>query len=285
MTYPLDESKKEITSELKKVLSKLKHDCKIKLEIPPEEIGDFAFPCFSLAPIAKKSPNDIANDIVSKIEKSKWIAKVNAKGGYVNFFVDDRYLISSTLKSILDMKGKYGYLQKKNKKVIIEHTSANPNGPLHVGRARNPIIGDTLVKIFKAAGYDIESQFYLDDMGKQVAILTWGANNLDSKKIPKSEYNKPDHKNVGFYQAANELMEKDERVAKEISEIIKKSEHGESKTIDLVHKAYAPVLEGIKESLSRINIQIDSYIPESKFVEDKSVEQVIQKMKKTSYWI
>ena len=281
MTYPLNECKKQITSDLKKVISKYK--CEIKLETPPGDNGDFAFPCFQLAPIAKKSPNDIANDIVSKIGESKWIAKVRTKGGYVNFFVDDRCLISSTLKSILKMKEKYGYLQKKNKKVIIEHTSANPNGPLHVGRARNPIIGDTLVKIFKAAGYDIESQFYLDDMGKQVAILTWGANNLDSKKIPKSEYNKPDHKNVGFYQAANELMEKDERVAKEISEIIKKSEHGESKTIDLVHKAYAPVLEGIKESLSRINIQIDSYIPESKFVEDKSVEQVIQKMKKTSY--
>ena len=49
--------------------------------------------------------------------------------------------------------------RKKGKKVIIEHTSANPNGPLHVGRARNPIIGDTLVRIFKAAGFDVECDF------------------------------------------------------------------------------------------------------------------------------
>ena len=281
MTYPLDKFKNEIISQLKKVLSE--YECEIRLEISPEGMGDFAFPCFSLAPLVKKSPNDIAESLADKIEKSKWIAKAEANGGYVNFFVDDEYLISSTLRSIFEMKEKYGHLQKKNKKVIIEHTSANPNGPLHVGRARNPIIGDTLVRIFKAAGYDVESQFYLDDMGKQVAILAWGLNNLDSKNVPKSEYDKPDHQNVGFYQAANELMEKDEKVAEEIGEIVKRSEHGESKTIELIHKAYALVLEGINESLHRINIQIDKYIPESTFVRDKSVEQVINKLKKTKY--
>ncbi|MCK4332869.1 MAG: arginine--tRNA ligase, partial [Thermoplasmatales archaeon] len=281
MTYPLNKFKNEIISQLKKVLSE--YECEIRLEISPEGMGDFAFPCFSLAPLVKKSPNDIAENLADKIEKSKWIAKAEAKGGYVNFFVDDEYLISSTLRSIFEMKEKYGHLQKKNKKVIIEHTSANPNGPLHVGRARNPIIGDTLVRIFKAAGYDVESQFYLDDMGKQVAILAWGLNNLDSKNVPKSEYDKPDHQNVGFYQAANELMEKDEKVAEEIGEIVKRSEHGESKTIELIHKAYALVLEGINESLHRINIQIDKYIPESTFVRDKSVEQVINKLKKTKY--
>jgi len=181
------------------------------------------------------------------------------------------------------MKEKYGHLQKKNEKIIIEHTSSNPNGPLHIGRARNPIIGDTLVRIFKASGYSIESQFYLDDMGKQVAILTWGVNNIDPKNIPKTDYDKSDHKSVGFYQEANKLMEKDKKIATEIGEIIKKLEHGESKTIDLVHKAYAPVLEGINESLNRINIQIDTYIPESNFVKDKSVEKVTSKLKKTTY--
>jgi len=180
MKYPLDEYKQKITSELKKVLSK--HKCDIKLEIPPENMGDFAFPCFSLAPILKKPPTDIANDIVATIQKNKWITKVETKGGYVNFYVENTYLISTTLDLIFEMKEKYGDLQKKHKKVIIEHTSANPNGPLHVGRARNPILGDTLVRIFKAAGFDVESQFYLDDMGKQVAILTWGINNIDPKK-------------------------------------------------------------------------------------------------------
>ncbi|MFW6172947.1 MAG: arginine--tRNA ligase [Elusimicrobiota bacterium] len=279
MVYPLEEIKNEILSKLKRVLYKYE----IRLEIPPENMGDFAFPCFSLAPHEKKSPNDIAQDLANKIEKDKYIAKIEAKRGYVNFFVNNNYVISSTLKAILEMKGQYGYLQQKNKKVIIEHTSANPNGPLHIGRARNPILGDTLVRLSKAAGYNVESQFYLDDMGKQVAILAWGVNNLDSNNIPKSDYKKPDHQTVGFYQEANQLMEKDEKVAEEINEIVKQCEHGKSKTIGMVHDAYAPVLKGINESLRRINIQIDKYIPESTFVRNKSVEQIINKLKKTSY--
>ena len=269
MTYPLNKCKKQITSELKKVLSQYK--CGIKLETPPENMGDFAFPCFLLAPIIKKSPKEIANEIATSIEKPNFITKVEAKGGYVNFFVDDKYLISSTLKSILEMKEKYGQLQKKNKKVIIEHTSANPNGPLHVGRARNPIIGDTIVRIYKAAGYNVESQFYLDDLGKQVVILTQGTNDQEVCKEVKKFFNsnkyypggsqyfvdKPDHQRVGYYQIASNRLLKDEKISDEINELVKRSESGEHKVIELIHEAYDPILKGIEESLSNINITID----------------------------
>jgi len=283
MNYPLYKIRNEIISLLENVLTKLHYNCEVKLEVPPEDMGDFAFPCFSLAPIAKKSPKEIAKEIMEKIEKGKWIEKIDTHGGYVNFHIDEEHIVSSTLNSILETRDEYGHLQKKNKKIIIEHTSANPNGPLHVGRARNPIIGDTLVRIFRAAGYDVESQFYLDDLGKQVAILTWGINNIDPNKITYSKYKKPDHKNVGFYQEANKLMEEDELVAKEIEKIVKKSEYGDNKTIALVNNAYKLVLEGINESLNRVNIHIDKYVPESTFVKDKSVEKVISNLKKTQY--
>jgi len=283
MNYPLYEARNEIISNLKSALSKLEYEIDIRLELPPEGMGDFAFPCFSLAPIAKKSPSNIAIEIAKIIKKGKWIEKVETKGAYVNFFIDTKNLMISTMKSILENKEKYGYLQKKNKKVIVEHTSANPNGPLHIGRARNPIIGDTIVRIFKAAGYNVESQFYLDDMGKQVAILAWGVNNINPKDIPKSEYDKSDHKKVGFYQLANKLMEEDNKVSEQIDELVKRSEEGEQKVIELLHKAYDPVLEGIKESLSRTNITVDKYIPESNFVKDKSVDFVVEKLKKSQY--
>jgi arginyl-tRNA synthetase len=120
-------------------------------------------------------------------------------------------------------------------------------------------------------------------MGKQVAILAWGVNNLKSTDIPKAEYDKQDHKTVGFYQVACKLLEENENVSDEIGKIVKKSEEGDQKTIDLVHKAYNPVLEGINESLKRINIIIDTYIPESNFVKDKSVDAVINKLKKSKY--
>jgi arginyl-tRNA synthetase len=281
--YPLDQCKKGIVEELQKIVSKYHITSEIRVERPPDGMGDFAFPCFSLAPFVKKSPIEIAKDIAAHISKNSWIEKVETKGGYVNIFIDSTYLTSVTLKSILEKKDTYGYLQKKKKKVIIEHTSANPNGPLHVGRARNPIIGDTLVRIFKAAGYDVESQFYLDDMGKQVAILAWGVNNVDQKHISSSNNKKADHQMVGFYQLANERMESDPTVAEQIGDIVKKLEKGDHRTIEMIHASYSPVLDGIKQSLQRINIHIDTYIPESTFVYDKSVDRIINELKQTPY--
>lgn len=281
--YPLDECKKEILSEIQKIVTTYNFTQEIKLEIPPDNMGDFAFPCFQLAPFLKKSPTDIALEIAKGISKGKWITRVQAKGAYVNFFINNTQLTSIILHLILQKKETYGHLEKKHKKVIIEHTSANPNGPLHVGRARNPIIGDTLVRIFKAAGYDVESQFYLDDMGKQVAILAWGVNNLEQKNIPVSTYSKTDHTMVGFYQITNERMQTDSKIAEQISEIVKKLERGDRKTIDMIHASYAPVLDGIKQSLQKINIHIDSYIPESTFVYDKSVDRIIHQLQQTPY--
>ncbi len=283
MKYPLSIAKRSVESTINNALLKLKYNCEIKIEIPPNELGDFAFPCFTLSPILKKSPNDVALEIAKQIQKDKWIKKVEAKGGYVNFYLDFELLKKSTFEVLFDNKVEYGTLEKKNKKVIVEHTSANPNGPLHIGRARNPIIGDTITRIFKAAGYSVESQFYLDDMGKQVAILAWGVNNLKEKDIPKSEYEKQDHKTVGYYQTASALMKEKSEVSEEISKIVKLSEEGDKKTLDIVHKAYNPVLEGIKESMKRINIEIDSYIPESNFIKNKSVDEVVEKLKKSEH--
>jgi arginyl-tRNA synthetase len=281
--YPIEDCKEEIISELRKILTPYHFTDEIRLDIPPQGLGDFAFPCFALASLIKKSPAAAAQEVATRLPRTKWILKAKANGPYVNFFLDISSMTSSVLQIILEKKEKYGYLPAKKKTVIIEHTSANPNGPLHVGRARNPIIGDTLVRIFKAAGYQVESQFYLDDMGKQVAILTWGMNNISPQEIPKSENMKPDHQHVGFYQKAHERMTTDASVEAHINEIVKKSEHGDRKTLQMIQAAYTPVLHGIQESLSRINIHIDTYIPESTFIHDKSVERVVETLKKMVY--
>jgi len=282
--YPIENIKKEIKKDIKDSLPDLKNIKDIKLEVPPDKkIGDFAFPCFQLSPIMKKSPKNIAEEIKSKIKSNRFIKKIQVINGYVNFYLDEQNLNKIVFESISQKEERYGYHKSKNKKVIVEHTSANPNGPLHVGRARNPIIGDTIVRISKAAGYKVESQFYLDDMGKQVAILTWGLNNLKREEITKTNREKPDHKAVGYYQKANELLEKNLEISEEIQEIIKKSERGDQKTIQKIHRAYKPVLKGMIESLKKINIIIDTYVPESKFVEDNSVDKIVEKLKKSNY--
>ncbi len=295
MKYPLFEAQDSIYNSINDALEELRYKIDIKLEIPPEGLGDFAFPCFSLAPIAKKSPNQIVLEIVKIIKKDKWIEKIEPKGAYVNFFIDKKNLNIATFKSLKEKKENYGYLDKKNKKVIVEHTSANPNGPLHVGRARNPIIGDTVFRIFKAAGYDVKTQFYLDDMGKQVAILNWGEHNKDKyinelKKYPPAgsavftfKKNTSDHDNVLYYQISSNLMKRNGKISSEIHEIVKKLEEGDNKTLDDVYKSYSSILEGIKESMKVLNIAFDQFIPESKFVKNKNVDAIIEKLKQSEY--
>lgn len=283
MDYPLELFRKQAHQTLRKVLTIYNYKGDILFQTPPLGMGDLAFPCFSLASAVHKSPHKIACSITEKIKAKGWIKKIESKGGYINFFIDDHRLTTMTLQLILELKKQYGYHKKKQKKVIIEHTSVNPNGPLHVGRARNPIIGDTLVRLYQAAGYTVESQFYLDDMGKQVAALTWGVQKLSPEDIPKSHRDKPDHQRVGFYQAANRRMKQDKTIALEISNIVKQCETGDQKMITTAHQAYAPVLKGIQESLRRINIAIDKYVPESNFVRDNSVDAVVTTLKKTPY--
>lgn len=282
--YTILDLKKQLTTELKKTLQSINFPDTIRLETPSSpEFGDIAFPCFSLCKISKKSPEDTAKQIANNLLLPKGIKKYEIHSGYLNFWFDEKKILSESLSNILSAKEKYGKLEKKQKKVIVEHTSANPNGPLHVGRARNPIIGDTIARLMNAAGYIVETQFYLDDLGKQVAILTWAIHHLKEKELSEKTRDKPDHHAVRFYQKAHDLMKKDEQIKQEIDTLVHQSELGDEKVISLGKKAYEPVLAGIKESLNEINITIDNFIPESKFVKDGSVNKVIEQLKETPY--
>ena len=95
----------EIINILKKE-TKLKE---IKLEIPPDQnLGDYAFPCFELAKQLKKSPVDIAQDLIKKIKLNKNIQKLEAKGPYLNFFINKSKLAETTIKEVLKQKDNYG---------------------------------------------------------------------------------------------------------------------------------------------------------------------------------
>lgn len=282
--YIAIEVENHIRKKLKQTLQHLHFPEDIRLETPSSsDFGDLAFPCFSYCSVSKKSPYETAKYILDHLEKPNYVKGMEVHNGYINFWFDAEKILTNTLSSIFDKNEDYGILPCKNQKVIVEHTSANPNGPLHVGRARNPIIGDTITRLMKADGYNVESQFYLDDLGKQVAILTWAFHHLDEQDLPKKTMDKPDHHAVRFYQKAHELMQKDEAIAEEIDELVHKSELGDEDAINMGKKSYEPVLQGISESLSRINITIDDFIPESKFVKNGSVFKVIEQLKQTSY--
>jgi len=281
MKYPYEKFEEEVKEAIKEALRVAYGiEEEVKLE-KPKEIADLAFPCFPLSKILKRNPVEIAEGIAREIRQRQrmWIERVEAVKGYVNFFIDAHRLAKETIRLVEEMEDDYGKQPKKNVKVIVEHTSANPNGPLHVGRARNPIIGDTIARLLKFGGYDVVTQYYVDDMGKQVAILFWGVKNL---KI-EAKHDKDDHKYVVYYQEAAKLMEENEEVRKEIEKIIKECERGNKRILAELKDIYTRVLNGISQSLEMLNIRIDEFVEESRFVLDGSVEKVIQELQKLPY--
>lgn len=275
MEYSLINFRRHIKEKIRKYLDK--DDLEVPIEIPSKERGDYALPCFSFASILKKSPNDIAQDIVDNVQLD--MGELEQAGPYVNFSIDEDYLINNTIEGAIKKK-RFGKLSIKDEKVLVEHTSANPNGPLHVGRARNPIIGDTVSRIYEMAGYDVEKQYYVNDIGRQMAILAWGRMNLDEDDLTSSERDKIDYDIVRYYQEASRRLEEDANLEKEIREIIKRMEKGDEDIFNIFKDSSDKVLEGITQSLSRLNIFLDSYKRESDFIIDGSVNEIIEQMDK-----
>ncbi|MBQ2763031.1 MAG: arginine--tRNA ligase [Candidatus Methanomethylophilaceae archaeon] len=152
------------------------------------------------------------------------------------------------------------------------------------GRARNPVIGDTLARCLSKFGYDVTTEYYVNDVGKQVVILTWGVNNLTEDQVDMTEdRDKTDHKWVAYYRLANKLMETDPAVSEEISDMLRRFEAGDQEIIDTVRKTAEGMLGGLRETLSNIGVELDVYTWESKFIADGSAKNVVEKLKESKY--
>ncbi len=141
-------------------------------------MGELSSPaCFQLARVLRQSPMKIAETLAEKVPvgDSKLVRKAEAVSGYVNFHVDPEHYNKLVLESILDLDKEYGFLKTENPgKVMVEHTSANPISPIHIGNARNSIIGDSLASLLEKRGNDVIIHFLVNDMGRQVAMTTYG---------------------------------------------------------------------------------------------------------------
>ncbi len=279
---PFTTFKKQAEEALRKALAELKAESPIVLDKAPSGMGDLAFPCFPLAKQLRKAPDAIAKDIASRIQPHDMIDKVDSKAGYVNFSVSFDRLAKSTLNEAIARKGDYGSPErKKPTRILVEHTSVNPTGPIHVGRARNPIIGDTLARILRHAGYRVDTEFYVNDVGRQVVMMTWGVKHLTADAKP--ERDKDDYRYVLFYQKANKVLEEKPELEKEIGQMLYNLEHGDPETVRLTHEVCERVLAAITDTLSRLNIRIDNFTWESRFVADKSVDRIIERLKGSEF--
>jgi arginyl-tRNA synthetase len=179
------------------------------LDVPPNlEFGELAASVsFELAKHAKKNPRKIAEEIIQAIDITGFplIASIQAAGaGYINFRVNSKLFSRLTLDSVRTHGADYGYVKTSEpKKILLEHTSVNPIHPIHIGQARNPMLGDALARILTEHGHDVSRHYYVDDVGRQSAVIAYGYLKLGKPK-PKG---KPDRFIGAIYALTSCIME------------------------------------------------------------------------------
>ena len=256
--------KELIAGLLSKHVKLKKEELMQAIEIPPDSsLGDYAFPCFILARELRKKPVDISTELARELTGTlpKEISGVKAQGAYLNFFIDKKILAEKTIAEIINKKGNYGKGKQKGK-IVIEHTSINPNASPHVGRIRNSLIGDSIKRILEFSGLSTETHFYVNDVSKQVALLCL------STKIKKfsdllSEY-------IRLSKQENE---------EKIFQLLNKFEKGDKETVQKFKKIVEIAIKGQKEILNSIGIKFDFFDYESSFL--KEAEKVLNELKKT----
>lgn len=229
----------------------------VLLEVPPQkEFGDFATNiAMQSARIAHKSPRMIA-DVLLKHLDAPWLEKAEVAGaGFINFFLKHD-IIYDTLCHILEQGKQYGQAPLRAEDTVqVEYVSANPTGPLHVGHGRGAAYGSALVNLLRAAGYNVQSEYYINDAGNQMNNLAASVNTryleLLGKKaeIPENGYHGADIIDTAraiIEQDGDKYLQMDE---KDRLEIFK-------------NRAYEEKLKALKRDLESFNVTFDKWFSE-----------------------
>ena len=272
----------EVKREARELIIKaLGFEVEVPLEEPRQGYGDLATAvCFSLAKKLKKPPKEIAEELASRMDlsRARFIERVEAINGFINFYLNYEALAEAVVGEILARGEDYGKGEPKGERIILEHTSANPDGPLHIGHGRNAIIGDALARILRFSGYEVTTQYYLNDMGKQLAVVVLGL-----RRLKLEESKKPDHAIAQVYVEANRMLEAQPELQEELSLLMRAYEAGEKEVVQEFKSAAEYCLRGIKETLSRLGIAHDLFTWESEFVRSGEVERVVERLRSTKY--
>lgn len=254
-----------------KIESLTEEDILVQIEIPPSyEMGDYAFPVFSLAKIFRKNPNMIAEEMASSID-SKYFEKVESKGAYINFFTNKEALSKTVIEEILKEKENYGKSKiGEDKTIIVEYSSPNIAKPFHIGHIRTTIIGDSLKKIHKFLGYNVVSINHLGDYGTQFGMLIYAIKNWGN--IEEIEKN-PIPELLKLYVRVNKEAEENEEIKDECRHYFASLEKGDEEAVKIWKWIREISLKEFNMVYDLLGIEFDSYNGES-FYSDKMQKQV-----------
>ncbi|ERH01042.1 MAG: arginyl-tRNA synthetase [Halonotius sp. J07HN6] len=260
------------------------------IEEPPGDVAATlaSSVAFRLAEELGSPPPAAAEELADAIDPDPYdyIRAVTTQGPYVNFQTSHAYLQETVEAAQAD---DYGQLENRDESVVVEHTSANPTGPVHVGRARNPILGDAVANVLDTAGYDVERHYYVNDAGRQMAVFTWAYEKFDESDLDgEPARDRAEYDLVRYYRRGNDFLETadDEAVEAaeaEISAILQGLEAGDEATYERVGEVVDTVLGGMQDCLARLPAEFDEFVKETRFMRDGSTDEVADRLKDSDH--
>lgn len=266
----MQDLKTSLQNALRRALSSLDVTVDIPIQdVPADKPGDYGTPvAFSLARQLRKNPADIAQNILQSLDLPEGIAKAEAVGPYINFFVDTSSFIQNVIQSPLE-------LPSQDKKVIVEHTSINPNKEAHVGHLRNIALGDAIARILRAAGYMVEVQNYIDDTGRQAAESLFAVTYFNARYNGEKKY---DHWLGELYVRLQQAKESDaETIEAGVRGVMDQLEHGD------LRDQVAVVVRSLLETSYRLGVEYDLLVWESDVVRSGFLAQGLSILRQSAF--
>jgi arginyl-tRNA synthetase len=249
----------------------------IVVEQPPKiELGEFALPVsFELARRLRKAPRKIAEEIVAEMTVPEGFAGFEVAGaGYINARLDRTRaarMVAGAEDPHLPTAADMGHPQQSRGKVLVEHTSINPNKAAHIGHLRNSILGDTLVRLLRAAGYHVDVQNYIDNTGVQVADVVVGFEKVAKRTAAEVEAmiaadRRFDYYCWDLYAQVSQWYEANKENLQARRETLHALEMGGNPTAELAQKISMAVLRRHLETMQRLAIEYDFLPQESEIL-------------------
>ncbi|MBQ9479586.1 MAG: arginine--tRNA ligase [Selenomonadaceae bacterium] len=229
----------------------------VELEVPPKkEFGDFATNfAMKSAKIFRTSPRKIADAILERIDRKLFDRIEIAGAGFMNFYLKPT-VIYDQFRSIFDAGDQYGQLPDKgNRPIQIEYVSANPTGELHVGHGRGAASGSAIINIMRAAGYNVEAEYYINDFGNQMNNLARSVNARYLELLGQTvEFPADGYHGADIIDTARRIIDRDgdKYLALDETERLKIFQ-------DL---AYVEKLAGLREDLATFRVEFDTWFSE-----------------------
>ena len=261
--------KQKIAEKIKKAFKKEFNIAldEVDLSYPESQFGDFSVSCHKFAKDLKMSPQEIAQKL-SETLKDKLIAKTEAIAGYLNIFVDSAMLSKEVLSDILNQENAYGSSKITKQKIVLEYSSPNTNKPLHLGHARNNMLGMSLSCLLESQGAEVIKTQIINDRGIHIMKSLVAYQKLGNNETPESAGMKGDHF-VGKYY----VLFDEETMMDEAQEALRKWEAGDAKVVKLWEQMNKWVYEGYEDTYRDLGSEFDKDYYESEIY--KSGKEIV----------